>query len=156
MKIDQTTRRYFVYSVKVWMSSVLAAPFIFVVVVQFISRDPEDGLGNLISFYLLFAVFECIFSLLTWLMFWMLTMLIVININNWNIQRWLIVLLGIGLTMSTFAMFAPMLDNPFRLNSTMFPLMLINTICIACGTWLFYPDRQQPLLPNNYKSESDE
>ena len=147
--------RYFDYSIKVWMGSVLISPAVFFIILWVQIPYHSTTATAMIQFYLLFVAFELVFSLLTWLLFWMLTMVIAINVNSRIVQRWLVFVLGIALTVVTFLLFCPMIE-PLQINSPSCGLMMINCFCIGCGTWLFYPARPQHLQPNNSKSNSDE
>jgi hypothetical protein len=146
-------RQYLLYSIKVWLTGVLAAPAI-VTFIYWIPGTNDSMPGTaIIPFYLLLVTFEFMFSFFTWLIFWALIMLIMFHINNRKLQRRLVFITGIALTIITFAacsllMFSLLFD-PISL-----ALMLINCVCIGCGIWLFFPAAEfifPPTLPESHE-----
>ena len=93
-----------------------------------------EQLPDLINEYLLVVLFQLVFSLLTWLIFWMVIELIVGNIERLVLRKFLISIIGVGLTFATFRLI-PFFDGS---NYNGFgALVLSNCVFIALGSWHF-------------------
>ncbi|MFD0763473.1 hypothetical protein ACFQZI_01320 [Mucilaginibacter lutimaris] len=127
----------FLYSLKIWLTSVALAPLMFLVVEASMFgksyRTIETFFDQQIETYAICVVFGGIFSIITWLLFFLLIATITSNfpVNRW--MKYIIASIGVVLTFGTFAVFFPVFDvyNEF------FYLMVSNCICIAAGS-LYY------------------
>ena len=131
--------RIFYFSVRVWLTSVLVAPALFMVIQAYI-----DSLNHTYAnptyfepgMYLFMVVFELVTTFIIWLVFWAITEAIVYCIGLEELQRWLIFVTGLLLTIVPFMVLVgfPVLINP---RSDMFIPMLANAVCIGCGCWFY-------------------
>ena len=94
------------YSLKVWMTSVLLSPVLYLLIETFVrGEDYLVGLyreSELFGAYVGFIFFSAIFSILTLLFFWFFIYLIVRNIRPGNLRKWTMFLSGVLLTGSNF------------------------------------------------------
>jgi hypothetical protein len=140
------------YSLRVWLTSVLLAPLIYIIVQWVLSSnrfDPDSVLG----FYPIIVFFELIFSFVTWLIFWGITELTAIFLMKKSLRKWLMFIAGISLTAGTFLLFS-LPVNSFSFNDISFDLMLSNCFCIGIGSWYFRlgPGGSSPNLSEMKKS----
>lgn len=145
--------QYLLYSVKVWMGSVLGAPYLFFAIGFFTTKHSNNYM-DLIPACMLFSFFEMLFSLLTWLMFWMLIELLVVLVMNKALQKCLASLIGISLTCLTFKIF-PFFDS-FDTTNNDYLLMLCNCACIGAGALYFDLGKSQRRQVNIAKPNYDE
>ncbi len=124
------------YSLKVWLSSALIAPMIYGILELCLTPD-RLSLSN-IEVYPILVILELVFSLLTWIMFWMVIELAIRLLSNHILRKCLISFMGVLLTIGTFKVFV-FLDITFSLTNLFFVLMACNALCIAIGSWFYYP-----------------
>ncbi|HEX3385362.1 MAG TPA: hypothetical protein VHS53_09250, partial [Mucilaginibacter sp.] len=93
------------YSFKVWITAVLTAPVLFFSIGVFDRQTSISEIAEVIPIYLLFAFVEFIFSILTWVAFWMTIELIVRIASDNLVRKMLISMAGIILTTTTFLVF---------------------------------------------------
>lgn len=126
----------FSYSTKIWVGSLLCAPVI-ALTWSFIIGPDHSNFTVIVPISLLFSTLEGIFSVLTWLTFWVLIKLILISIHKRKLRRWIILITGISLTLITFWLFIPDIlpFSPFCIT-----LIISNCICIGGGCWYFKLD----------------
>jgi hypothetical protein len=131
-----------IYSLKVWLTSVVVAPLLFLTAMlikdglRFSSQT--DLLRTGICLYLLYIAFGLFFSIITWLVFWLLIELVVFYILKPAIMCWIIFFTGISLTAATFLL-ATIFFFPIGLvvDPAFLVLMLCYCFCIGCGVWLY-------------------
>jgi hypothetical protein len=148
-------RQYLLYTVKVWLSGVLVVPAIIAIIYWLPGSNDSLPGSAIITFYLLLAALEFMFSFFTWLTFWALTMLTIFYIDNRKRRRWLVFIIAIALTVITFAAFSWLMFS-ILFDSISLALMLINCVCIGCGAWFLYPTDLAELADHTPKLESDE
>lgn len=137
------------YSLKIWLTSVFAAPFL-LLLVNAIRNVPGLNLSlgspeNYICDVFLVGVFQLIFSFCTWIVFLLVIFLALKFITNAKIRTWTIFLTGILLTSATFYL---LLFRGFTacIHSEYFPLMLCNCFCIGSGTWIYKLNRGESII----------
>lgn len=127
----------FIYSLKTWLTSVALAPLMFLVVESCLSHKSylttEAFINEQLETYVMCLVFGGFFSLLTWLLFFLIIKVITIYLAITQQIRFVIAGIGLLLTLGTFAIFFP----AFELHNEFFYLMVSNCICIAGGS-LYY------------------
>jgi len=126
------------YSLKVWLTSVLLAPIIFLFIDYFTSpraqNNSQTDIDSLIQLYLAFVIAGAILSFITWLIFWGVAILTCRHTTN-IIQRKLIMFfMGIILTILTFLL---LFSSDEAFSSMPYGIMLSNCFCIGAGS-LFY------------------
>jgi hypothetical protein len=136
----------FIYSIKVWLTSVAIAPVIYLLIESCLKRDyyPSitDYMNEEISKYAMCVLFGGIFSLLTWVLFFLIIKGIILFYPSADQVKYVIIVLGVLLTTATFAVFLPPV---FNVHNEFFYLMLANCICIAGGSWFYKLDIWQEL-----------
>ncbi|MBS1530899.1 MAG: hypothetical protein JSU01_11360 [Bacteroidetes bacterium] len=135
------------YSARVWLSTIAFAPAIFCAGVFFDKSAGGNQASTFVTFYLLFAFYEFVFSLITWLVFWIIVELITWLIGSNIIRKTLLTFVSVALTVATFRIF-PLFES-FSLSDSFCDLMLINCACIGLGCWLFTPEPETALSPTN-------
>jgi hypothetical protein len=125
----------FSYSVKVWFTCVLLAPFLFFSMGFFLTNHRDDSVTWIVPACLLFSFFEMLFSILTWLLFWMIAELIAGFVYSRIWRKLLASIVGVALTLATFALF-PFFDS-FTTSNNDYILMLCNCACIGAGALYF-------------------
>jgi hypothetical protein len=132
------TSTTFLYSLKVWLSSVAAAPlmFAFVIVLEKSSgiASYRDNLASQLSLYPIMLFFELLFSFITWLLFMLITATIVYFCSI-KLQKLLIPIACILLTIGTFRI--ALFNGGFGGDSEFLWLMVCNCICIGAGSWFY-------------------
>jgi hypothetical protein len=130
------------YSLKVWLSSVLLAPLICILVQWWF--DPNSiGVEAFSWLYPIVVFSELILSLLTWFLFWGIIEISGIFLMNRLIQRWLIFISSVILSASTLLLLCwPITRHSF--NDIFFDVGLCNCICIGAGCWVFRLGPRQP------------
>lgn len=124
------------YSLKVWLTSVAAAPFLSITILTIYDKTnfsilPESFLSGL-WMYILFTIAGFIFSVATWVVFWLVVKVATNCVPEFSVRQWLIFIAGILLTAATFfVLFSPFRDSLFLI------LMLCHCTCIGWGTWFY-------------------
>lgn len=146
----------FLYSLKIWLSTVCVAPVFLIISLLFPDRDNFDA--SAIIVYPVLIALELMYSLLTWLIFWVAIELI-IRATGQNIpRRCVISILGIVLTLLTFRMLISFEEA--TTDSFLMILLLSNPACIALGSWYFNiepkntPDTLTDPLPSIHSNEN--
>lgn len=128
------------YSLKIWLTSVLVSPVLFVVMLTF--RGAADIIEILhqgrwaVKEYLLFVVAQLVFSFITWLVFWQFIMVIAPRSIPNHIKSWLIFFASIVLTLGTFTLVLSS-SNLFNDPNGLINLMYANCFCIGWGVWYY-------------------
>ncbi|MDB5125965.1 MAG: hypothetical protein JWQ85_197 [Mucilaginibacter sp.] len=127
----------FVYSVKVWLTSVVLAPLMFLII-EICSNNryhlnSTAFIDQQISTYAICVVFGGIFSLITWLLFFFIIKVITIYFPPVREVKYGIAVIGALLTFGTFSIFFPVFD----IQDEFFYLMISNCICIAGGSCFY-------------------
>ena len=123
------------FSLKVWLSSVFIAPLIYSVLVLSLTPGKSSSFAGF-AIYPVMILFELIFSFITWLIFWAVTVLISTRLKDWRLRKYAILFSGIILTIGTFLLFLEP-GNTFSFDDIFFDMMLCNCFCIGAGCWLF-------------------
>ena len=133
----------FVYSLKVWLTSVLANSILIFAIVFFpfhnySNRDFLSALGDGVSIFLTFVFVELIFSFFTWIIFSLLIMLTFKFSLGLLKRKWLAFFIGMALTVLTFALFTLFFFGGFGWSdSFLSSIMLFNCICVGCSIWCY-------------------
>jgi hypothetical protein len=129
----------FTYSLKVWLTSVVAAPLLSVIIMYLkLIPGSADGFDFIYSgpeLYLVFTAFGFLFSFATWVAFWIITKAATLYVSQPVLMRWLIFAAGILLTTATFCIVFP--HDLFQVNSVFRILMVCNCACIGGGVWFY-------------------
>jgi hypothetical protein len=129
------------YSLKVWLTSVLLSPVLYLLIQSFVrGGDYLGGLyreNELFELYVALIMFGAIFSILTLLFFWLLILLIVRNTRPGNLRKWTIFLSGLFLTGGNFWVMNGT-QYLFHDPDGLVYLMLANFAVIGCCVFLFY------------------
>ena len=121
------------FSLKVWLSSALITPAVFIPLQLFTTAGKQD-LAEF-AVYPFLVIFEIAFSFFTWIMFWALIELLVRLTNDRILRKIMISLMGVVLTFGTFKVFSLLDGSDSYMN--FFELMVTNAIVIALGSWYF-------------------
>src|SRR4051812_35250885 len=96
----------FQYSLRVWLTSVVGASLVYLLIITIkepnLSQSFWPATGTFLSDWLFFAGFHLLFSLATWLLFYLLILLIVRRLQNHRTRLWVISATGVVLTIVTF------------------------------------------------------
>jgi hypothetical protein len=126
------------YSLKVWLTSVLLAPVIYLVIQACLSKvyqlDFITMLNDQIAQYAVLVMFGGLFSLCTWLAFFLSVIGLILCFPSYSHLKYVIAVLGVLFTAGTFRFFLP---ESYGMQSEFFPLMLANCICIAAGSFFY-------------------
>ena len=130
----------FQYSLRVWLTSVIGAALVFLLITMVkepnLSQSFWQAIGSFLSDWLFFAGFQLLFSLATWLVFYLAILLIVRRVHNHRTRLWIISAVGIVLTIVTFKL--TLLQGGWFNNNRGFAyLMLANCFFIGAGSWFY-------------------
>ena len=130
----------FLYSLKVWLTSVVLSPVIYVLLLAIRQvADLREMLNTgiwMISEYIIFVVAQFIFSFITWILF-VAVILISARISMaQTFRKWIIFFAGIGLTVATFILMLSPFDL-FNDANGLINLMYANCFCIGWGVWYY-------------------
>ncbi|MDR6945060.1 hypothetical protein [Mucilaginibacter pocheonensis] len=134
-----------VYSFKVWLTSVIAAPIIFFLI-NFISTGISSNIFQLVNFlfYLYIVLATAVASVITWLIFY--AIIYFVSRSGWPNRIGLLAIFSSSelLVVVTFKLFLVLL-NGFD-NTTFNTLMLCHCICIGGGIlyYKFEPENSEP------------
>ena len=138
------------YSLKIWLTSVLLAPIFYLIIMEFKKFGGTPNADSAVEMYFLLTIFGALFSLLTWFIFLILIMLISRYAPNEITARLIICVTGIVLVLATFML---TIFNYRLINDGDFIyLVAANCICIGAGSWIYKfklyehpePDAQLP------------
>ncbi|TWR24029.1 hypothetical protein FPZ43_18650 [Mucilaginibacter pallidiroseus] len=126
------------YSLKVWLTSVAIAPIAYLVAEFGFKEHFYSGaaacLNQMLYTYPVLILVGGIFSLLTWLLFF-LTVAVILTFYLPDKQiKYVIAIFGVIFTVATFWL---LFSEGLQPNSEFFPYMIANCVCIAGGA-LFY------------------
>jgi hypothetical protein len=129
----------FKYSLKVWLTSVVVGPVIFMIcnysAINELPRWQYNNGPDLLNGYLVLVVLGGLFSILTYAFFYLF---IKITVNSTDLIvciKSIISVLGVGLTVSTFQLFfSSVSDGP---KNEFFYLMIGNCLCIGWFSWFY-------------------
>jgi len=130
----------FQYSLRVWLTSVVGAALVFVLIT--IVKEPNlsqsfwQAISSFFSDWLFFAGFQLLFSIATWLVFYVVILLLVKRIHNHRTRLWTISIAGIVLTLITFKL-TLLQEGLFNDNSGFAYLMIANCFFIGSGSWFY-------------------
>ena len=126
------------YSLKIWLTSVILAPVIYLIIDScsktYSNLNLNDFIDQQIQAYMACTFFGAIFSVLTWVLYYLVMKVIMLFYPTAYIAKITFATLGALLTAGTFKLVLP---ETFNANDDFFPLMVANCICIASGA-LFY------------------
>ena len=127
-----------IYSLKIWLTSVVVSPS-FYLLFNYVTKKENIFHATSSSFlYMVFVMFGLFFSFITWFVFLLLILSVVKHAPTEIIARSLISIIGILLTLGTFAA----ISTPIELindadNKSVIPLILANCFCIGAGSWIY-------------------
>jgi hypothetical protein len=129
-----------IYSIKIWLSSVLISPILYITIcfIKYLSHEPKlhnDYNNELLSTYFLIVICQFIFSLLIWILFLLFIITITTYCEDSRFQKPLISIIGILLTICAFKLV--FFQNGFNIHEDFLYLMICNCVCIAGGSWYF-------------------
>ncbi len=131
------------YSLKVWLTAVVVAPLLILLIFFILSYSSiiqyTEAIRSGLYMYLFCVVFELIFSSITWLIFTIVVGL-VLSIRSSGIQKtWIIFVTAVLLTVGTCA--AMLVPFGFLENSSDLSFAGIitgcNCSCIGLGVWFY-------------------
>ena len=126
----------FLYTLKVWLTSVALSPFLFIVIdVFFKHNNTSMALGDQFYIYIVYTIFELIFSFLTWLLFTLIVWILAELCSNSQRRILIIFFSGVLLTIATFRL--TLCNYGFNVHDDFFYLMLCNAICIGSFVWVY-------------------
>jgi len=123
----------------------------FLVVDTSTKKDYYPGFGNFvsqqISVYAACVIFGAIFSFFTWILFVLIIKGIITCFSQFRQLKLVIALIGVGLTIGTFALALP---ETFNIHNEFFFLMLANCACIAGSSYFYHLEiTQEPDIITN-------
>lgn len=124
------------YSSKVWLVAALFGP-IGLIVYPFFYSTGKFNL-SLLQVYHVLVVIELTFSFLTWLLFVLVVEIVTRTIKVHIIQKSVLSLIGIALTLLTIYWFCGIWS--LRIERDILAVSLTNSICIVSGIWFFKTD----------------
>lgn len=130
----------FIYSLKVWLTSVAITPVLFFILAYSEGNVSNDSAYEQISRaayqYGMILVFELLFSFITWVIFLIIIQLTVTYFKQRITRLTIISTSGVLLAMGTFMV---VLTPPEAFNVTrgFGGLMLCTCFCIAAGSWFY-------------------
>ncbi len=132
-------QKLFKYSFRVWITSVLVAPAIYIIASALlrystITFSPNSS-DNVFEVYLLFVFCGALFSVATWLVFYLVIWLIA-NVCPAELRKIFIFLFGVALTPATFIVVFGV-HTAFNPHEDLSILMYANTLCIGAGVWFY-------------------
>ena len=143
IKLKTMVYNVFKYSLKVWLTSVVLAPVLLHLIMYY--RGEVNSLLEAFGESIVFSLFELFFSFITWLMFSVIIMVILVLEGKQTLKIWLIFIAGVLLTIGTFlaTILSPQ-DLRGNSNPVFLILMLCNCACIGWGTWFY---KLKPVTP---------
>jgi len=134
------TSNTFLYSLRVWLTSVVSAPILFILIeiCRGKLRWPTPGvaIGSVLDMWLFYVAFELFFSLATWLLFYLVITVLCRHIFRPRIRTTIICITGILFTIITFRV-TLLQDGFFNDNNNYLGLMICNCLCIGAGSLLY-------------------
>jgi len=129
----------FKYSLKVWLTSVVVAPVIFMIcnysAIDELPRWQYNTSADFVNGYLALVVLGGLFSMLTYAFFYLFIKITVNSIQSMIRIKSMICVLGVGLTIGTFQLFfSSVTEGP---KNEFFYLMISNCLCIGWFSWLY-------------------
>jgi hypothetical protein len=128
------------YTLKVWITSVLFAPVLFILLSAIINqlgfKSVLKSIPAEVMVYIAYVAFELVLSSVTWILFWLITVLWALIPFEPVVRKWFIFLTGLILTIGTF-MATLLHSNFFDIHNNDVILMLANCFCIGFGVWYF-------------------
>jgi len=131
----------FRYSLKVWSTSVIAAPVLAFILYALFSKTGfaefrDQPVTAIIPWTFFYILFQFLFSLPVWLFFWLIISIIIKTMSNSRDQRLLISLIGMLLTVGAF-LFVFGQRALFEYKSVFCYLLYSNCFFIGAGAWYF-------------------
>lgn len=127
------------YSLKVWLTSVVVAPAFYLIILNSIHIQQPPGTehdGWSWFTYALCVVFGLLFSFIIWFVFLLIIMLVSRFATNIKTAKCIICITGVVLTIAIFR--ATLFNNGFVSDGDNFMyLMLANCFCIGFGSWIY-------------------
>ncbi len=123
------------YSLKVWLTSVLLSPVLYIVLIVIKNFDVSLRLYSFGSTYILLVLFSFLFSFLTWFVFFLIIMVISNYACSETIARVIICITGMTMTAATFRL--TIFQNGFTISDIYIYLMFANCFCIGAGSWIY-------------------
>lgn len=132
----------FLYSLKVWLTSVAVAPVFILFAFSLNNNLGYHSIGeqleNYLTSYFIFAILELVLSFLTWI-----TFLIIIQVTTFLtlsplLKRLLIFICAIILTATTLLLLFPLDFSNIQFEDI--TILLSNCFCIGAGCWFYKLD----------------
>jgi uncharacterized membrane protein len=128
------------YSLKVWLTSVLVSPLIFVLLLCLKqTKDITEIFNNELSLlfgYVTFVFVQMILSCVTWFLFWIFILLMASSQLSQRIRIWAIFFVAMILTVGTFALILLPFDSSNDRDG-LINLMYANCMGIGWGVWYY-------------------
>lgn len=121
-----------VYSLKVWLTSVIVAPIIYLIVSDLQSQNHYDSfIIKQLYLYGICIIAGTLFSFITWMLFLLIIKVLTIYFHNVKAIKIITSVLGMLLTYGTFAVF---LGLEIYTDTGLFSLVMAYVICIGGGS----------------------
>ncbi|MDP9082011.1 MAG: hypothetical protein M3O71_31740 [Bacteroidota bacterium] len=130
----------FIYSLKVWLTSVAITPLVFSILAYSGGNVLNDSVYEQINRaayqYGMILVFELLFSFITWVIFLIIIQLTVTYFKQRITRLTIISISGVLLAMGTFMVILTPVDA-FNVTRGFGGLTLCTCFCIAAGSWFY-------------------
>ena len=123
------------YSLKVWLTSVMIAPVFHLVIMGIKHSDGTEQAGEICRTYIMLTIFELLFSFVTWFIFFIITILIGSYAKNEIAARAIICAIGVIMVPATFMLTLP--DYRLTIIGDFIYLIGGNCLCIAACSWIY-------------------
>jgi hypothetical protein len=140
------------YTLKVWLSSVLAAPYIGMIL-EFSGSGSHREIMDMLCLYIIIIVVETALTFFVWVVFWGLTEIMVRTMSDVRDIRLAASLTG--LVIASLICWLIDSDDPFSFKDIVFDVALGNCFCIFAGCWYFNIASRIPNQPLS-SSNTDE
>lgn len=125
----------FLYSLKVWLTSVLLAPIFYLIIMRVKDIGGTQHTGPVGEMYFLLIIFGFLFSFLTWLVFFISIMLITSYAQNEITARLMVCIIGVAMVLATFML--TIFNHKLTNDDDFIYLVAANCLCIGAGSWIY-------------------
>jgi hypothetical protein len=130
----------FGYSIRVWLTSVVMAPMLFMILTfcneGVYHQSFKQVLHNSLFGYLAFVFLEVCFSFIPWMAFLVAVQYTVSVVAKPAVRIWLVFTEGILLTAATCIIYLSP-NNVFNVTDKVTCVMICNCICMGWGIWYY-------------------
>lgn len=134
------TSNTFSYSLKVWLTSVVTAPILFILIEicrgKLNWQIPGVTVGSAFNMWVFYSAFELFFSLATWFIFYLTLLILVRYVHETGFRKTIICLTAVLFTVITFRV-TLLQDGFVNDNNNYLGLMICNCFCIVAGSLLY-------------------